>query len=216
MTPHGAGLGNASAGTLVGTGILFGIIHVLTGPDHLSALATLSAGSSWRSFALGVRWGLGHSIGLVIMALFFILLDGKLNLDELTIVTDVIVGLFMIALGGYGMYNGRKKYQEGQLEQIETKVSGNGKALTYEKCPDGDSGEESEIEIKEVHLEPIKSTESKEEEAQSSKTSPTVGDVDDELEELDLDAIEGSLQSQMEDQSLVNDRSSLPCVNNFV
>ena len=34
--------------------------HVLTGPDHLSALAMLSVGTTFRAFVTGVRWGIGH------------------------------------------------------------------------------------------------------------------------------------------------------------
>ncbi|CAI5746433.1 unnamed protein product [Peronospora destructor] len=96
------------------SGILFGLIHVLTGPDHLSALATLSAGSSWRSFALGLRWGCGHSIGLIVMAIIFIALDGKLDFTVLNVVTDVVVGVLMIALGIYGVHEGVKKSRQSR------------------------------------------------------------------------------------------------------
>jgi hypothetical protein len=40
-----------------------GLVHVLTGPDHLTAVSMLAAGggaSRWRAAWLGVRWGLGH------------------------------------------------------------------------------------------------------------------------------------------------------------
>uniref|UniRef100_H3GF30 Nickel/cobalt efflux system n=1 Tax=Phytophthora ramorum TaxID=164328 RepID=H3GF30_PHYRM len=108
-TEDATALAQASPVQLALTGMLFGLIHVLTGPDHLSALATLSAGSSWRSFALGIRWGCGHSIGLVVMAVVFIALDGKLDFTVLNVVTDVLVGVFMIALGVYGVHEGVKK-----------------------------------------------------------------------------------------------------------
>ena len=39
-------------------GGVMGLGHVLS-PDHLSALATLSAGGGVEAFRLGVRWGLG-------------------------------------------------------------------------------------------------------------------------------------------------------------
>ncbi|KAG1702244.1 hypothetical protein DVH05_010034 [Phytophthora capsici] len=107
-------LAQASAIQLALTGMLFGLIHVLTGPDHLSALATLSAGSSWRSFALGIRWGCGHSIGLIVMAVIFIALDGKLDFSVLNVVTDVLVGVFMIALGIYGVHEGVKKSRQSR------------------------------------------------------------------------------------------------------
>jgi len=55
---------SASVAGIIGKGIAMGILHVLTGPDHLSALATLSANvGQCRAFGLGVRWGLGHSAG---------------------------------------------------------------------------------------------------------------------------------------------------------
>jgi hypothetical protein len=100
------------------TGMLFGLIHVLTGPDHLSALATLSAGSSWRSFALGIRWGCGHSIGLVVMAVVFIALDGKLDFSVLNEVTDILVGVFMIALGVYGIHEGVSKFRANSRQRV--------------------------------------------------------------------------------------------------
>ena len=88
------------------------MLIIIIGPDHLSALATLSVGSSWRSFSLGVRWGCGHSIGLIIMAIIFIALDGKFNLDSINVYTDAIVGIFMIALGLYGIFSAYKKERE--------------------------------------------------------------------------------------------------------
>ncbi|KAG2782849.1 hypothetical protein JG687_00009755 [Phytophthora cactorum] len=113
-TEEATALAQASTIQLALAGMLFGLIHVLTGPDHLSALATLSAGSSWRSFALGIRWGCGHSIGLIIMAVIFIALDGKLDFSVLNVVTDVLVGVFMIGLGVYGVHEGVKKARQSR------------------------------------------------------------------------------------------------------
>lgn len=111
-------LAQASPVELALTGMLFGLIHVLTGPDHLSALATLSAGSSWRSFALGIRWGCGHSIGLVVMAVVFIALDGKLDFSVLNEVTDILVGVFMVALGIYGIHEGVTKFRANSRQRV--------------------------------------------------------------------------------------------------
>ena len=61
---------------LIVTGIALGIVHVLTGPDHLSALATLCGtnilnnnnnskvgkSSRFEHFLLGIKWGIGHSV----------------------------------------------------------------------------------------------------------------------------------------------------------
>jgi hypothetical protein len=60
-----------------------GIVHVLTGPDHLSAIATLSANvGNFQSFWYGVRWGIGHSIGLVVVGSIFIILSNHNDDDH--------------------------------------------------------------------------------------------------------------------------------------
>lgn len=89
--------------SLIATGLSLGVLHVLAGPDHLSALAALSVGSSWRAFSLGLRWGLGHSTGLIVVAVIFILMKGDLDLKLLGRYCDTLVGGFMIVLGAYGV-----------------------------------------------------------------------------------------------------------------
>eukprot|EP00241_Pyramimonas_parkeae_P007143 CAMPEP_0114231818 /NCGR_PEP_ID=MMETSP0058-20121206/4262_1 /TAXON_ID=36894 /ORGANISM="Pyramimonas parkeae, CCMP726" /LENGTH=314 /DNA_ID=CAMNT_0001343223 /DNA_START=132 /DNA_END=1076 /DNA_ORIENTATION=+ len=93
-----------SFAVLVGVGLSLGIVHVLTGPDHLTALMSLSVGTSWQSFYLGMRWGLGHSTGLLIIAVIFMALKGNMNLDQFSWM-DGIVGVVMIALGVHGIAN---------------------------------------------------------------------------------------------------------------
>jgi hypothetical protein len=71
-------------GWLVGTGALLGMLHVITGPDHMSVLATLAACGSWRAFGLGIRWGLGHATGLLVVAALFLGLEQSIDLDLLS------------------------------------------------------------------------------------------------------------------------------------
>ena len=90
-------------GQLIETGLLLGFLHVALGPDHLSALATLSVGNSYRAFNLGVRWGLGHSTGLVSIAVVFIALKGNLDLRGLAKRINVVLGVFMVVIGASGI-----------------------------------------------------------------------------------------------------------------
>ena len=63
------------------------MVHVLTGPDHLSAISQLTAGSEttrWRAAGLGLRWGLGHSTGLGIIAAVFFGVGQRLDLGALS------------------------------------------------------------------------------------------------------------------------------------
>ncbi|TMW61122.1 hypothetical protein Poli38472_013585 [Pythium oligandrum] len=124
-------LANASLWTVIGTGLLLGIVHVITGPDHLSALIVLSAGSSWRSCQLGMRWGLGHSTGLILVTAIFLAVDQNINLDDVGQYCDFIIGLLMMGLGLWGFryyWKIRKDYKEKQVVaeiqriQIQTDV----------------------------------------------------------------------------------------------
>lgn len=142
-------LAHSSPLKLALTGMFFGLIHVLTGPDHLSALATLSAGSSWRSFALGIRWGCGHSIGLIIMAVVFISLDGELDFTVLNVVTDVLVGFFMVGLGLYGVHEGLKKAKESKKKRKLEKEKLKMKKNAHQALAQHDSDEEEGDSVRE-------------------------------------------------------------------
>jgi ABC-type nickel/cobalt efflux system permease component RcnA len=116
----------ANIGTVISTGLLLGIVHVLTGPDHLSALIVLSAGSSWRSCQLGMRWGAGHSVGLIVVTAIFLAVDQNINLDSVGKYCDFVVGILMILLGCWGMRHYlkvRKEYNEkatmGEIQRIQ-------------------------------------------------------------------------------------------------
>jgi len=123
----------ATAIKLIGMGIGMGVVHVLTGPDHLSALATLSSSSAAGTssspssqvskcylFGLGARWGIGHSTGLLVVGGIFILKDVISDNDDtddsdtvmipdwLTRMFESFVGLFMLALGFYGIYEAHR------------------------------------------------------------------------------------------------------------
>lgn len=102
---------------LASTGFTLGLLHVLAGPDHLSALAALAVGTSWRAFMLGFRWGLGHSTGLVVVAIIFIALKGDLDLRTLGRYCDTLVGIFMIGLGCYGVLGALKMYREKKAKR---------------------------------------------------------------------------------------------------
>lgn len=116
---------SASVVSILGKGVAMGILHVLTGPDHLCALATLSANvGNCKAFGLGARWGLGHSIGLVFVA--SILLagaeGGQIQMSETTVMAlEAFVGIFMLLLGMYGF--GRALHREKKRKANEQRMN---------------------------------------------------------------------------------------------
>lgn len=93
----------------LGAGVLAGVLHTFLGADHLAALLPLSVNRKLKAAWQGVRWGAGHSLGVVIVAI--ILLAGRETLD-LTPVEEWgerIVGLMLVALGIWGIRSAFKQ-----------------------------------------------------------------------------------------------------------
>ena len=94
-----------------------GALHVVTGADHISAVASLACGNSrWRAFWLGVRWGAGHSVGLVIVFVAVLALEKETDAGFMRGMNrwmGAVVGLLMIALGLYGARRARNKSDDG-------------------------------------------------------------------------------------------------------
>lgn len=96
-------------------GLAAGIIHVLTGPDHLGAIAPLAASKRQRAWTIGVRWGLGHSLGVVALGLVAAVLGQRLALDPsatgdaLSAGSERAVGVMLLAIAAWGFWRLRQQ-----------------------------------------------------------------------------------------------------------
>jgi ABC-type nickel/cobalt efflux system permease component RcnA len=81
------------------TGLVAGTIHVLTGPDHLTAIAPLAVRRPKGAWLPGVRWGLGHSSGVAAVGLLSLWLRGRLPVDLLSSWGDRVVGVVLFGIG---------------------------------------------------------------------------------------------------------------------
>ena len=89
------------------TGWLAGFVHVLSGPDHLAAVAPLAADGSrrdpGRKWMAGLQWGMGHASGVFALAVLALLLRGVLPLDRMSSWSERVVGVVLIAVGLWGL-----------------------------------------------------------------------------------------------------------------
>ena len=82
------------------TGALAGLFHVLSGPDHLAAVAPLAIADRQRGWLAGWTWGIGHASGVVCVAALAVLLRDVLPaIDALSAWSERLVGAALIAVG---------------------------------------------------------------------------------------------------------------------
>ena len=84
-------------------GIAAGLLHVFSGPDHLAAVAPLASDRERGHWLTGLQWGMGHTLGVLLIAGLLLLLKEQLPLDAISAYSERVVGLSLIAIGGWGL-----------------------------------------------------------------------------------------------------------------
>ncbi len=94
--------------TLV-TGALAGFVHVLSGPDHLAAVAPMAVADRERGWLSGWTWGLGHASGVVVVAMVAVILRDVLPpIAVISAWSERIVGVVLIAVGLWALRRSTK------------------------------------------------------------------------------------------------------------
>src|SRR5688572_27043887 len=82
------------------TGAAAGLFHVLSGPDHLAAVAPLAVDDRKRGWLAGFTWGVGHASGVVVVAVIAVLLREMLpSIDVISAWGERVVGAALIGIG---------------------------------------------------------------------------------------------------------------------
>jgi hypothetical protein len=81
------------------TGLAAGALHVLSGPDHLTAVAPLAVRRPRRAWLPGVRWGLGHSAGVALVGLLSLWLRDLIPVAWLSSWGERLVGVMLFGIG---------------------------------------------------------------------------------------------------------------------
>ncbi|MGB0579202.1 MAG: sulfite exporter TauE/SafE family protein [Limisphaerales bacterium] len=84
-------------------GLIAGAIHVLSGPDHVAAIAPLSADRGREAARLGLRWGMGHSAGVILVGLLALTFRDAFGMVAFSNAAEWVVGITLIGVGLWGI-----------------------------------------------------------------------------------------------------------------
>lgn len=84
-------------------GVAAGLLHVVSGPDHLAAVAPIASSRERGHWLTGLQWGIGHTMGVLLIAVLLLLLKAQLSLAAISAYSERVVGISLIAIGGWGL-----------------------------------------------------------------------------------------------------------------
>lgn len=100
--------------TLAFAALVAGFVHVLSGPDHLAAIAPYAVDGKSRAWRTGVRWGLGHAAGALAVGLLVVVLRDALPVEAVSAWGERLVGMALIGIGIWGIYVARVRASLGR------------------------------------------------------------------------------------------------------
>jgi uncharacterized membrane protein YfcA len=108
-------------------GLSLGLLHVVTGPDHLGAIAPMASVERQRVWSIGLRWGLGHSLGVLGVALLAGLVAHLALIDVVSQTSERLVGIMLIAIAAWGWW----RFQHYHHDHTSTSARPSGRFAPY-------------------------------------------------------------------------------------
>ena len=87
------------------TGVFAGFIHVISGADHLIAMAPSAINSPKKALKNGFSWGLGHSSGVLLLAFLAIFIKDITPLNKFSNIAEFLVGISLLIVGVIAIKN---------------------------------------------------------------------------------------------------------------
>ena len=85
-------------------GFTAALVHVLTGPDHLAAVTPLVLEKKSKSWKIGLSWGLGHVLGMLLIGLLFYFFKNQIPVETISENSEKFVGFMLIGIGVWALY----------------------------------------------------------------------------------------------------------------
>ncbi len=99
-------------------GIIASSIHVISGPDHLAAVAPLVVETKRSAWKIGLSWGLGHVIGMLLIGVLFLIFKEYIPIEIISQYSEQLVAVILIGLGiltFYRIYRKQKTHKHPHI-----------------------------------------------------------------------------------------------------
>ncbi len=81
------------------TGFAAGAVHVVSGADHMVAMAPSAMRKPGVALMNGLAWGVGHSAGVLILSILGILAKDLINIELMSSYAEFFVGISLLIVG---------------------------------------------------------------------------------------------------------------------
>ena len=81
------------------TGFAAGALHVVSGADHMFAMAPSAIREPRVALKDGLAWGVGHSAGVLILSILGILAKDLINIEMMSSYAEFLVGISLLVVG---------------------------------------------------------------------------------------------------------------------
>ena len=103
-------------------GTLASMLHVISGPDHLAAVTPLVIESKKKAWKIGLSWGLGHLIGMLLIGVLFLVFKEYIPVDAISEYSEQLVAIVLIGVGiwaFYRIFNEKKSHKHPHVHSEE-------------------------------------------------------------------------------------------------
>lgn len=113
------------------SGLLAGSLHVVSGPDHVAAIAPLSLRTPQGGSALGAVWGLGHGGGVALWVTGAAVLRAGWGYELPSAVLEAVVGVALMALGAVSYLRASTHEHEATHAPSQAAAPGRGRVAAF-------------------------------------------------------------------------------------
>lgn len=112
-------------------GLIAAMVHVLSGPDHLAAVAPLALNTKFRPWMIGMSWGIGHLFGMLVIGVLFFFFRELIPVEFISANSERIVGILLIIIGCWSIYRLFKYRSATTHKHVHTHQDDHGNAFVH-------------------------------------------------------------------------------------